>query len=117
MSGDGESLEELVMSYVLDKGGIAITDPTTISTIYNKVDSEDVSEVITARILGPHDKWGLERNFFFRGRKSIHAHRLQDGTVIEVGLQSYSGYVSRTYYIVDGNEFRPFVQYNFRKTD
>ena len=105
------------MSYVLDKGGIAITDPTTISTIYSKVDSEDVSEVITARILGPHDKWGLERNFFFRGRKSIHAHRLQDGTVIEVGLQSYSGYVSRTYYIVDGNAFRPFIQYNFRKTD
>ncbi|MHA2027084.1 MAG: hypothetical protein ACW98U_14380 [Candidatus Thorarchaeota archaeon] len=116
-SDEDESLEELVTSYVQDKGGIVITDQTTISTIYNKVDSEDVSEVIIARILGPHEKWGLERNFFFRGRKSIHAHRLQDGTVIEVGLQSYSGYVSRTYYIVDGNEFRAFVQYNFRKTD
>jgi hypothetical protein len=114
---EDESIESLVTSYVLGRGGIAITDQTTVPTIYNKTDSKDVSEVIIARILGPHEKWGLERNFFFRGRQSIHAHRLQDGTVIEVGLQSYSGYVSRTYYIVDGNEFRAFVQYNFRKTD
>ncbi|MHA1951359.1 MAG: hypothetical protein ACW987_16010 [Candidatus Thorarchaeota archaeon] len=99
------------------KGGIEISDQTTVPTIYNSDDSDEVSEVIIARILGPHEKWGLERNFFFRGRRSIHAHRLQDGTVIEVGLQSYSGFVSRTYYIVDGNEFRAFVQYNFRKTE
>ncbi|MFW9982614.1 MAG: hypothetical protein ACFFE3_11955, partial [Candidatus Thorarchaeota archaeon] len=99
------------------KGGFSISDKTTISTIYNRADSKDVSEVIIARILGPDEKWGLERKFFFRGRQSIHAHRLQNGTIIEVGLQSYSGYVSRTYYIVDGNEFRAFAQYNFRKTD
>ena len=114
---DDESLEDLVTDYVLGKGGIRITEETTIPTIFNKSDSEDVSEVIIARILGPHEKWGLERNFFFRGRQSIHAHRLPNGTVVEVGLQSYSGFVSRTYYIVDGNEFRAFVQYNFRKTD
>ncbi|MFW9793323.1 MAG: hypothetical protein ACFFEE_03385 [Candidatus Thorarchaeota archaeon] len=112
-----EDLEGLVTSYVLGKGGIKITDQTTVPTIYNKSDSDDVSEVIVARILGPDEKWGLERNFFFRGRQSIHAHRLPNGTVIEVGLQSYSGYVSRTYYIVDGNEFRAFAQYNFRKSD
>ncbi len=112
-----ESLESMVISYVLRKGGIAITEPTTIPTIYNKVDSQDVSEVIIARILGPDEKWDLERKFFFRSRQSIHAHRLQDGTVIEVGLLSYSGFVSRTYYIVDGNEFRAFAQDNFRKTD
>jgi hypothetical protein len=114
---EDETLEELVTHYVLERGGIAISGPETVPTIYNKVNSEDVSEVIIARILGPHEKWGLERNFFFRGRQSIHAHRLPNGTVVEVGLQSYSGYVSRTYYIVDGNEFRAFVQYNFRKSD
>ncbi|MFW9767871.1 MAG: hypothetical protein ACFFF9_15150 [Candidatus Thorarchaeota archaeon] len=114
---EDDSLEELVTSYVLGKGGIRITEQTTVSTVYSKSDSDDVSEVIIARILGPDEKWGLERNFFFRGRKSIYAHRLPDGTVIEVGLQSYSGYVSRTYYIVDGNEFRAFAQYNFRRTD
>ena len=83
-----ESLESMVTSYVLRKGGIAIIEQTTIPTIYNKVDSQDVSEVIIARILGPDEKWGLERNFFFRRRQSIHAHRLQDGTGSEVGLQS-----------------------------
>jgi len=112
-----ESLESMVTSYILRKGGIAITEQTTIPTIYNKVDSQDVSEVIIARISGPDEKWGLERKFFFRGRKSIHAHRLQNGTVVEVGLQSYSGFVSRTYYIVDGTEFRTFAQDNYRKTD
>lgn len=112
-----ESLESMVTSYVLRKGGIAITEQTTIPTIHNKVDSQDVSEVIIARIFGPDEKWGLERKFFFRRRQSIHAHRLQDGTVVEVGLQSYSGFVSRTYYIVDGTEFRAFAQDNFRKTD
>ena len=116
-SNGEKSLESMVTSYILSKGGIEITDPNTTPTIYNKTDSTDVSEVIIARILGPHEKWGLERKFYFRGRQSIHAHRLKDGTVVEVGLQSYSGYVSRTYYIVDRNVFRAFVQYNFRKTD
>ncbi|MHA1943597.1 MAG: hypothetical protein ACW96M_04285 [Candidatus Thorarchaeota archaeon] len=117
ISRSDQSLESTVTSYILRKGGIAITEQTTIPTIYNKVDSQDVSEVIIARIFGPDEKWGLKRKFFFRGRQSIHAHRLQDGTVIEVGLQSYSGFVSRTYYIVDGTEFRAFAQDNFRKTD
>jgi len=113
----GESLESIVLSYILRKNGIAITEPTTIPTIYRKVDTTDVSEVMLARILGPDEKYGLERKFFFKSRQSIHAHRLPDGTVIEVGFQSYSGFVSRTYYVVDGNEFRAFAQDNFRKTD
>ena len=113
----GESLESMVLSYILRKNGIEITEQTTIPTIYRKVDTTDVSEVIIARILGPDEQYGLERKFFFKSRKSLHAHRFPDGTVIEVGLQSYSGFVSRTYYVVDGNEFRAFVQDNFRKTD
>lgn len=112
-----DSMESIVTSYILRKGGIVISEATTIPTIYNKADSKDVSEVIIARILGPHEKWGLDRKFFFRNRQSIHAHRLQDGTVIEVGLHSYTGFVSRTYYVVDGTEFRAFAQDNFRKTD
>ena len=113
----GETLEFMVLSYILRKKGIEITEQTTIPTIYRKVDTTDVSEVIIARILGPDEQYGLERKFFFKSRKSLHAHRFPDGTVIEVGLQSYSGFVSRTYYVVDGNEFRAFVQDNFRKTD
>jgi hypothetical protein len=112
-----ESLESIVLAYILRKKGIAITEPTTIPTIYRKVEDAEVADVTIARILGPDEKWGLERNFFYKNRQAIHAHRLPDGTVVEVGLQSYSGYVSRTYYVVDGNEFRAFAQDNFRKTD
>ena len=112
-----ESLESIVLAYILRKKGIAITEPTTIPTIYRKVEDAEVADVTIARILGPDEKWGLARNFFNKNRQAIHAHRLPDGTVVEVGLQSYSGYVSRTYYVVDGNEFRAFAQDNFRKTD
>ena len=112
-----ESLESLVLDYILRKSGIAISEQTTIPTIYRKVKDVEVADVMIARILGPDEKWGLDRKFFFKSRQSFHAHRFPDGTVIEVGLQSYSGYVSRTYYVVDGTEFRPFAQDNFRKTD
>jgi len=50
----------------------------------------EVADVMIARILGPDEKWGLERKFFFKSRQSLHAHRFSDGTVIEVGLQSYN---------------------------
>jgi hypothetical protein len=112
-----ESLESFVLDYILRKNGIAITDPTTIPTIYRKVEDVKVADVMIAQIHGPDEKWGLDRKFFYKSRPSFHAHRFPDGTVIEVGLQSYSGYVSRTYYVVDGNEFRAFAQDNFRKTD
>ena len=112
-----ESLETMVLAYILRKNGIEITEQTTIPTIYRKVKDAEVADVMIARILGPDEKFGLDRKFFFKSRESFHAHRLPDGTVIEVGLQSYSGYVSRTYYVVDGTEFRPFAQDNFRKTE
>lgn len=112
-----ESLESIVLDYILRKKGIAITEPTTIPTIYRKVEDIEVAEVMIAQIHGPDEKWGLDRKFFFKSRPSFHAHRYPDGTVIEVGLQSYSGYVSRTYYVVDGTEFRAFAQDNFRKTN
>ncbi|TFG28557.1 hypothetical protein EU528_11050 [Candidatus Thorarchaeota archaeon] len=111
------SLESMVLAYILRKNGIEITEQTTTPTIYRKVEDAEVADVMIARILGPDEKFGLDRKFFFKSRQSFHAHRFPDGTVIEVGLQSYSGYVSRTYYVVDGTEFRPFAQDNFRKTD
>jgi hypothetical protein len=111
------STESIVTRYIQGKGGIVISEQITLPVIYRKVDDADVAEVTIARILGTDEKWGLERKFFSRSRQSIHAYRLPDRTVIEVGLQSYSGYVSRTYYVVDNTEFRAFAQYNFRKID
>ncbi len=112
-----ESMESMVLTYILRKNGIEITEKTTLPTIYRKVKDVDVADVMIARIQGPDEQYGLDRKFFFKSRQSFHAHRFPDGTVIEVGLQSYSGYVSRTYYVVDGTEFRAFAQDNFRKTD
>jgi len=112
-----QSMESTVLTYILRKNGIAITEQTTIPTIYRKVEDVEVADVMIARILGPDEQYGLDRKFFFKSRQAFHAHRFPDGTVIEVGLQSYSGYVSRTYYVVDGTEFRAFAQDNFRKTD
>ena len=112
-----QSMESMVLAYILRKNGIAITEQTTIPTIYRKVEDVEVADVMIARILGPDEQYGLDRKFFFKSRQAFHAHRFPDGTVIEVGLQSYSGYVSRTYYVVDGTEFRAFAQDNFRKTD
>ena len=112
-----ESLESIVLDYVLRKKGIAISDQTTTPTIYRKVKDVEVADVMIAQIHGLDEKWGLDRKFFYKSRPSFHAHRFPNGAVIEVGLQSYSGYVSRTYYVVDGNEFRAFAQDNFRKTD
>ncbi len=52
----GESLESIVLSYILRKDGIKITDQTKIPAIYRKIDTTDVSEVMIARILGPDEK-------------------------------------------------------------
>lgn len=98
--------------YLLGKGGFEITEEQLVNSISKKRDSEDVMEIQIARIIGFHEKWGLDRKFI---SKSIYAHRFENGSVLEQSLISYGGYVSRTYYVVEGNEFRAFAQRNFRK--
>jgi hypothetical protein len=101
-----------VIEYLQRKGGFEITEDQLVDTLSKKRDSEDVMEVQIARIRGLHEKWGLDRRFLSR---SVIAHRFENGTVFEHTLISYGGYVSRTYYVVEGNEFRAFAQRNFRQ--
>lgn len=112
-SSSERNLEEEVASYILEKGGLLITEQTTVDELSKKRDSEDVMDVRIARIAGFHERWGLDRKFF---SDSILAHRFKDGSIIEYSLESYGGYTSRTYYVVDGNAFRAFAQHNFRKS-
>ena len=98
--------------YLLNKGGFQITEEQIVDTISKKRDSKDVMDVRIARVMGFHERWGLDRRFI---SKSIYAHRFENGTIIEHSLTSYGGYASRTYYVVEGNEFRAFAQQNFRK--
>jgi hypothetical protein len=107
-------LKQAVTEYLLRKGGFKITEERLIDTISKKRDSEDVMEVQIARIDGFDEKWGLTRKFL---HKSLFAHRFSNGTIIEHSLISYGGFVSRTYYVVEGNNFHAFAQRNFRKTD
>ena len=107
-----DEVQQIVTEYVLGKGGFKITEDLSVGKLSKKRDSPDVMEVQIARITGLHEKWGLDRTFLSR---SIFAHRFEDGVVFEHSLQSYGGYVSRTYYVVEGNEFRAFAQRNFRK--
>ena len=109
---DEFDLTQDVTEYLLSKGGFEITEERLVDSISKKRDSEDVMDVQIARIDGFHEKWGLDRKFL---HKSLFAHRFSDGTVIEHSLISYGGYVSRTYYVVEGNNFRAFAQHNFRK--
>ncbi len=117
---DGDSEERVqdndlklaVTDYLLSKGGFEISEDRLIDIISKKRDTEDVMDIQISRIDGFHEKWGLDRKFL---HKSLYAHRFSDGTVIEHSLISYSGYVSRTYYVVEGNNFRAFAQRNFRK--
>lgn len=111
-SGTEEELKQTVIDYLLRKGGFQITEDQLTDKISKKRDTEDVMEVRIARIMGLHEKWGLDRRFI---SKSIYAHRFKNGAIFEHSLNSYGGYVSRTYYAVDGNEFRAFAQRNFRK--
>ncbi len=108
------SLFQEVTEYLLRKGGFEITEEQLVDIISKKRDSEDVMEVQIARINGLHEKWGLDRKFL---SKSIFAHRFENGSIFEHSLISYGGYVSRMYYVVEGNEFRAFAQWNFRKQD
>ncbi|MFW9964866.1 MAG: hypothetical protein ACFFCX_14955 [Candidatus Sifarchaeia archaeon] len=107
-----DELKEIVISYLLKKGGFPITEDHRLESITGNRDSEDVMEVQIARIVGLHEQWGLDRKFI---SKSIFAHRFENGTVFEHSLVSYGGFVSRTYYVVIGNEFCAFAQRNFRK--
>ncbi len=107
-----DELVQTVLSYLLKRGGFQITDEQRIDKISKKPDSKDVMEVQIAQINGLHEQWGLNRKFI---SKSIFAHRFENGTIFEHSLISYGGYVSRTYYIVEGNEFLAIAQHNFRK--
>ncbi|MHA1769769.1 MAG: hypothetical protein ACTSV3_07990 [Candidatus Thorarchaeota archaeon] len=109
-------LESEVVDYVLRRGGFVVHEGDSVDTLTRKRDSEDVAEIFIARILGRHDKYGLERRFFSRRGRPIHAHTFEDGTIIELGVESYNGFVSRTYYVVRGTDFHPVAQHNFRKS-
>jgi hypothetical protein len=104
--------KQVVLAYVVNHGGFEVSDEHLVERISKKSDSEDVMEVRIARIKGLHEKWGLDRRFISR---SIYAHRLENGAIIEYSLLSYGGFESRTYYIVVENNFRSFAQWNFRK--
>ena len=105
-------LKQAVTEYLLNRSGFQVTEEMLVDTISKKRDTEDVMNIQIARIVGFHEKWGLDRRFI---RKSIFAHRFENGAIFEHSLISYGGYVSRTYYVVEGNEFRAFAQRNFRK--
>ena len=107
-------LQQEVTEYLLKKGGFQVTEEMFVDKISKKRDSKDIMEIQIARIKGFHEKWGLDRRFI---SKSIYAHRFENGAIFEQSLLSYGGYVSRTYYVVDGNNFRAFAQRNFRKQD
>jgi hypothetical protein len=114
----GEVLENqlqlAVTDYLLRRGGFEITEEVLVDTLSKKRDSEDVMDVRIARIVGFHDRWGLDRKFT---RESVHAHRFEDGAIFEHSLTSYGGYQSRTYYVVEGSQFRAFAQHNFRRSE
>lgn len=105
--------KQVVLSYVLNHGGFEVSDEHLVERISKKRDNEDVMEVRIARVIGLHEKWGLDRRFISR---SIYAHRFENGAIIEHSLLSYRGFESRTYYVVEGRKFRTFAQWNFRKT-
>jgi hypothetical protein len=114
-SADSQSkLLQDVTNYLLKRGGFLITEAVLVDTLSKKRDSDDVMDVRIAKIVGFHDRWGLDRKFT---RESAHAHRFEDGTIFEHSLTSYRGYESRTYYVVDGSHFRAFAQHNFRKDE
>ena len=58
-------------SYILEKGGLLITEENKVDELSKKRDSEDVMNVRIARIAGFHERWGLDRKFF---SSSILAH-------------------------------------------
>ncbi|MHA1939036.1 MAG: hypothetical protein ACXABV_15635 [Candidatus Thorarchaeota archaeon] len=103
-----------VIDYLLRRGGFEITEEVLVDTLSKKRDSDDIMDVRIARVVGFHDRWGLDRKFT---RESAHAHRFEDGVIFEHSLTSYGGYQSRTYYVVEGSQFHAFAQHNFRKSE
>jgi hypothetical protein len=103
-----------VTDYLLRRGGFEITEEVLVDTLSKKRDSDDIMDVRIARVVGFHDRWGLDRKFT---RESVHAHRFEDGVIFEHSLTSYGGYQSRTYYVVEGLQFHAFAQHNFRKSE
>ncbi|MHA2302642.1 MAG: hypothetical protein ACXACD_16980 [Candidatus Thorarchaeota archaeon] len=102
-----------VTDYLMGRGGFEITEEVLVDILSKKRDNDDIMDVRIARVVGFHDRWGLDRKFT---RESAHAHRFEDGTIFEHSLTSYGGYASRTYYVVEGSQFRAFAQHNFRKS-
>jgi hypothetical protein len=107
-------LQQEVTDYLLKRGGFEITEEVLLDTLSKKRDNDDIMDVRIARVIGFHDRWGLDRKFT---RESAYAHRFEDGTIFEHSLTSYGGYASRTYYVVEGFQFRAFAQHNFRKSE
>lgn len=105
-------LQQEIIEYLLKRGGFEITEEVLHDTLSKRRDSDDIMDVRIARVAGFHDRWGLDRKFT---RESPHAHRFEDGVIFERSLTSYGGYQSRTYYVVEGSQFRAFAQHNFRK--
>ncbi|MGY5853802.1 MAG: hypothetical protein RTU92_09570 [Candidatus Thorarchaeota archaeon] len=112
-----DSPESEVTAYILRRGGFLVRgEEAAVAEISRKADRSEVAEVYIARIKGLDEKWGLSRKFYQRHGKTVFAHRFEDGTILEYSVESYKGYVSRTYYIVRGQEFHPFAQHNYKKT-
>ncbi|MFW9804316.1 MAG: hypothetical protein ACFFFC_16790 [Candidatus Thorarchaeota archaeon] len=105
--------EAAVLSYILKRGGMRVAKSTLVSQLSRRDRGLDVFNVFSAEIIGFHTRWGLDRKF--HSCPLLHAHRFEDGIIIERSLERKHGYVERFYYIVEGPHFRAFAQNNFRK--
>jgi len=113
---NSEDLQSIVTSYILRRGGFEVVgEDAKVMNILTRERNSDVASIHIARITGLDEKYGLARKFFAKRNESVKASQLEDGAIIEYGLESYKGFVSRTYYVVRGWEFSPFVQHNYRK--
>ena len=111
-----EDLQSIVTSYILQRGGFEVVgEDAKVMSILSREREPDVAATYIAKITGTDEKYGLARKFFPKRNRSVKASKFEDGTIIEYGIESYKGFVSRTYYVVKGWEFYPFVQHNYRK--
>ena len=113
-----DDLQSIVASYILRRGGFLVEgEDAKVMSILARKKEPDVAATFIAKITGTDEKYGLARKFFPKRNRSIKASKFEDGTVIEYGVESYKGFASRTYYVVKGWEFYPFVQHNYRKNE
>jgi hypothetical protein len=111
-----EDLQSIVTSYILRRGGFEVVgEDAKVMSILSRKREPDVAATYIVKITGTDEKYGLARKFFPKRNRSVKASKFEDGTIIEYGIESYKGFVSRTYYVVKGWEFYPFVQHNYRK--